>query len=343
MKKLSVIIPVYNAQEWVSETLESLAEQTYENLEIICVDDGSCDESVHIIREFQKKQQNIRLIEQNNAGVCAARNTGIEAASGEYIAFIDADDLAEKEMYERMIAQLETEESDIIFCEFVRFFSDGHKQYAVETSFPKLLENPRDIRLFLQSTKSYTDGDTLYTEDIHGACWRSIYKKEIMDAHHVRFHPDLRFAEDQIFVLEYLEHCEKVSYTDKPYMWYRGWTKEEGYRSFYTNHLALVRYQKEIVKRNTYYSDRQKKQLTGYLNCSAYFMIVIDEFRYAENPAVHMNEYVKNREFDRLFTPYSFIQKYKARPEPKRIVLYFLLKLRMWRVIKKFLPPKKYN
>ena len=278
MKRLSIIIPVYNAREWVAETLESLVTQTYDDVEIICVDDGSRDDSISIIRQYQEKYENIRLIEQKNAGVCAARNAGIEAASGEYIAFIDADDLAEKEMYERMIAQLEEEKSDIIFCEFVRFFSDGHKQYAVETSFPKLLENPQDIELFLQSTKSRTDGETLYTQDIHGACWRSIYKKEIIDAHHVRFHTDLRFAEDQIFVLEYLEHCQKLSYTDKPYMWYRGWTKEEGYRGFYSNHLVLVGYQQEIVRRNRFYSKKKKRQLIGYLKCSACFMIVVDEF-----------------------------------------------------------------
>lgn len=343
MKKISVIIPVYNAEKWIKETLNSLVSQTYKSLEIICVDDGSKDQSCEIIREYQKEFDNIVLINQKNSGVCAARNRGIEESSGEYIAFLDADDIAQESMYEEMVAKLEEEKADIVFCEFVRFWSDGHKQFTIEESFPELINNPKNIKLFLYSTESRVDGEYLYTKDIHGACWRSVYKKEVIVRNNVHFHTDLRFAEDQIFVLEYLEHCKKISFIDKPFVWYRGWTKKPGYRNFYTNHINLAKYQEQIIKRNTYYSEKEKKQLTGYLKCSAYFMIVIDEFRYAENPVEHMNEYVKNKEFNNLFTLYNFIQKYKARPEPKRIALFFLLKLRTWKVITRFLPPKKYN
>lgn len=342
MHMLSVIIPVYNAEKWIEETIDSLVKQSYPCLEIICVDDGSKDRSREIISEYQKQYSNVRLVTQKNSGVCSARNMGIQMAEGEYVAFIDADDWVEADMYEHMIQQMETEESDIIFCEFVRFWPNGKKLYTVEDSFKKLKKNPQDIKYFLRSTESYTEGDLLHTEDIHGSVCRSIFKKRLLQEYNICFHSELRFAEDQIFMLEYLQHCNKISYTKKPYVWYRGWTKPSIYHDFYNNHLNLVRYQIQIIKENQFYSSKEKKQLIGYAECSAYFMIINEIFKFRSDAVKLMQGYSRNKEFTKLLTVYGFLQKYKIKPEKKRIVLLIALKLHAWHLIMKFYPEKKY-
>jgi glycosyltransferase involved in cell wall biosynthesis len=342
MKKLSVVVPVFNAEKWLSETLDSLLRQTYGNIEILCIDDGSTDKSNELIREYQSQYPQILLIQQENAGVSAARNKGIESASGDYVAFLDADDFVAPVTYEKMISQMEAENSDIIFCEFTRFWADGHTQITKEHSFSRLTANPQDIQYFLLSTESYRDGNTLHTEDIHGSVWRSVFRKRILFESNIRFHSNLKFAEDQIFVLEYLACCKKVSYSKEPYVWYRGWTKTRHYGILYHNQMALVRYQKQIVTGNTYYSTQKKRQLIGYLECSAYFSIANDEFSLNPDCVAKMKAYTKNPDFRKMLTWYNFAQKYRVRPDPKRIVLFILLKLRMWEVTRRFYPRKYY-
>lgn len=342
MKRLSVIVPVFNAEKWIRETLDSLVTQTYKNMEVICVDDGSGDSSCAIIEEYQRQYSTIKLVSQKNSGVCAARNTGIAKATGEYIAFMDSDDYVERNMYQDMIEKLESDQSDIVFCEFVRFWADGHKQYTVEESFSDLLKNPHDIRSFLYSTESCVKGDVLYTKDIHGSSCRSVFKRSVLCDNNILFHTDLRFAEDQIFVLEYLNCCTKVSYIPEPFVWYRGWTKKNGYHRFYTNHMNLVKYQEAVIHNNSFYTESEKNAIIGYLQCSTYFMIVNDEFTFNPGAVSMMREYSRNKEFNKMLTLGSFIQKYKIRPEPKRIFLFFLLKLGMWETVKLLYPNKKY-
>ena len=342
MKKLSVIVPVYNAEKWIKDALDSLVNQTYPDIEVICVDDGSADGSGAEINKYIEKCLNIRLIKQKNAGVSAARNKGIENAEGEYIAFLDADDYIELDAYYTMIQQLEAEGSDAVFCEFVRFWPNGKIQYTVEENFPAFADNPGNISLFFKTSAGRTAGNTLYTPDIHGSSCRSIYKKSIIESFGIRFYEDLCFAEDQIFVLEYLEHCKKISYCNKPFVWYRGWTKAPCYRNYYSNHMALVGYQKNIVDRNGYYSDKEKRKLKAYLDCTAYFMITAEVFSFRSDAEKIMKEYSRHREFTDKLTLFGFVQKYKSNPDIKRIALFVLLKLRMWRVIKKLYPAKKY-
>ncbi len=342
MKKLSIIIPCYNAEKWIAETLESLLAQTYTNIEILVVDDGSADESVSIVETFAEKDARIRLIKQENAGVSAARNNGIEEATGDYIAFCDADDWMESTSYGEMIALLEKEESDIVFCEFERFWPNGKTQKTVEESFGALKENPREFFLFWSSTPARVEGDTLYTGDIHGSCCRSIFKREILAENEIRFCRDLKFAEDQIFVLNYLLHCNAISYTPKHFVHYRGHTKPWVYRNMYENHMALLREQLKVLEKNSYYSEKRKRQLAGYLKCSAYFAIILPELMFRPDADKALREYSKSKNFRKLITTYNFIEKYKVKPEVQRIFMFLLLRLRMFGLVKRFFKNKRY-
>lgn len=124
MAKISVIIPIYNASKYLSECLKSVVEQTFQDLEIICINDGSIDYSLEIIREFQKNDPRIILVDQKNQGVSAARNAGLEIATGKYILFLDGDDLLTNDAINKMGTHSNFEE-DLLLFNFSYLYEEG--------------------------------------------------------------------------------------------------------------------------------------------------------------------------------------------------------------------------
>lgn len=123
--KISVIIPVYNCAPYVERCVRSIAAQTHPDLEIICVDDGSIDGSGEILDQLAHEDERIRVIHQNNAGVSAARNAGIDVATGEFITFVDSDDAIEPDMYETLLSCFDNENVDVAHCGYKRIRPDG--------------------------------------------------------------------------------------------------------------------------------------------------------------------------------------------------------------------------
>lgn len=158
-KPISVIIPAYNAGKYIGEAIDSALAQTYSNLEVIAVDDGSTDDTRGILEPYIKEQK-IRYIYQANRGLAGARNTGIRAAQGEYLAFLDADDIFLPEKIERQTAYLERHpECDVCYCDLWHFFEEAPERmlklnynfYSGERVFPELLKknfiNPLSLTL----------------------------------------------------------------------------------------------------------------------------------------------------------------------------------------------------
>ena len=339
---LSIVIPVYNAENWIAETLDSVLAQTYTNLEVICVDDGSRDNSRQIVLQYCEKDHRVRLIQQPNSGVSAARNNGMAQSRGEYLGFIDADDIMLPNMYAVLIDLLEKEESDIAFCGFTRFFPAGHQLETRELSFGKLKENPQDIKYFWYSTPSKTDNGVLYTKDIHGSVWRSVFKRDIIISQNLQFSTRMRFSEDQVFMCQYLQCCRKISFTDQSLLRYRANTKPWKYHNLFHNDMELLNQQLQILEQNHYYSNKEKKQLAGYLMCSAYFMIINEEFMFKPDVAKVLNAYNQNPQFRELLTCYNFYQKQKVNGNWKKTVLFVLLKLRLYELARRLFPDKRY-
>ena len=116
---ISVIIPVYNIQQHLRECLDSVLGQSYPHLQVICVDDGSTDESPAILAEYAQKDPRVQVIRQQNAGPGAARNTGLEAAVGEYVIFLDSDDWFEADFLAKMVDTAQREGADVAICRAV--------------------------------------------------------------------------------------------------------------------------------------------------------------------------------------------------------------------------------
>ncbi len=339
-KELSIIMPIYNAEQWICETIDSVLAQTYTNWELLCVNDGSPDKSAEIVREYSEKDPRIILLDKPNGGVSSARNFGIEHAKGDYIAFLDADDIALPEMYQTLISLLEGKSNDCSFCAFTRFFLSGKKLTTHETSFEALMAEPHDIKYFFYSTPSRTEGDTLITADIHGSCWRSVFKASIIRENNIRFTQNIRLSEDQVFVIEYLQHCERIGYTEKPLLLYRAQTKKWVHHNLYESNMLLLDRQLKLLWENDFYSAKQKRGIAAYLKYSIYMAVINEDLMFKSDAARIIASYEKK--FKGLLTLRGLVEKMKLGFDAKKAILFILLKLHLYRLVQALYPNKKY-
>lgn len=204
MKKLvSVIIPVYNVEKYLVKCLDSVRAQTYRNLEILLIDDGSQDGSAALCDCFQKIDERIRVIHKENGGLSSARNAGLDEADGEYVYFLDSDDYIEPQLLEKTVKALEETGND--WCGFwaVREDEQGHEKYRIsfETDEWNLSNEEERFTFFLEKFLNYRVG---------WECCFHLYRREIIEKKGLRFCSEKRvFAEDLLFSFCYLLYAER--------------------------------------------------------------------------------------------------------------------------------------
>lgn len=205
-KLVSVIVPVFNAEKYVNRCIDSILNQTYENLEVILVNDGSVDGSIKICEKWQKLDSRVKLITQENAGVSAARNTGIENATGDYISFVDNDDWLRPEMYKNLVRQAQKDNADLTFCKFINVDKSYNRENINEINLsPENLKHPEFF--FLKNRK----GNNL--SGIIGCCNRILIKKEMLKK--LKFDTSLKFGENVLFVLNLVKNAKRISVVDE--------------------------------------------------------------------------------------------------------------------------------
>lgn len=186
--KVSVIVPIYNTEKFLRKCIESIVNQTLQEIEIILINDGSTDNSHNICLGYAKKYpEKIRYINNKNIGCSATRNLGIELAKGEYIAFVDSDDYIEKEMYEEMYKKALEKKEDIIICGFKYIFSDKNIQFI-----PKKKFNYLDIK----NKPSYV--------------WNKLFKKQFLNDKEIFFPLNTHYCEDLVFSFKSLISAKRV-------------------------------------------------------------------------------------------------------------------------------------
>ena len=169
-EKVSVIVPVYNVEKYLEKCLNSIVNQTYKNIEIILVNDGSTDNSLEIMKKFKQKDDRIILLEKENGGLSDARNYGLKKASGSYISFVDSDDFINEKMLEILVNNLIQYKADISMCQFKMFFYDTNKiSYTTENNI--ICYNKKE------ALKKLLNSD----ETIGNHAWNKLYKKELFD------------------------------------------------------------------------------------------------------------------------------------------------------------------
>jgi len=189
MSRISVIIPVYNAEKTLRRCLDSIMSSEYEDYEIIIINDGSTDNSAAILSEYASKDQRIRFINQPNSGPSVARNKGLELAEGEIIAFVDSDDYVRGDYLDQLAKTFDEQRADVVFFEFHRVAPDG-----VEESVHHLPEF---------KTGYYQNLINLSEADMFGYTWIKAFRREI--AHKVNFDVDVNLFEDELFTCKLME------------------------------------------------------------------------------------------------------------------------------------------
>ena len=198
MPKISVIVPVYNVENYIEKCLKSLVNQTMHDIEIIIVNDGSKDNSKNIVKSFEEKYpEKIVYLEKENGGLSDARNYAMPYAKGEYIAFLDSDDYVENDMYEKMYEIAQKENSDLVECDFYWEYPNKIKE---------------DIGQIYYGKKEML-------EKVRVVAWNKLIKRDILEKTKIQFPKGYRY-EDVEFTYKLIPHLEKVSFFKKPCIHY---------------------------------------------------------------------------------------------------------------------------
>ena len=224
MAKFSVVIPIYNVEEYLRQCLDSIVNQTFKDIEIICVNDGSTDNSLVILEEYAGQDSRVKILNQENAGVSEARNSGINAASGEYIAFFDSDDWVDLNTFEVINNKINEHNPDSVIFSYLREYGDktlekkifSEKEILFDIEGCKRLHR-RQMGLIKEDLRNPENADSL------SPVWTKIYKLEMIKNNNLTF-CDLKIIgtfEDGLFNIEYFKFAKKVIYLNEHFYHYR--------------------------------------------------------------------------------------------------------------------------
>ena len=226
MPKVSIIIPVYQAEKYIKSCIDSILGQSFSDFELLLIDDGSTDQSGAICDNYAHMDKRIKVIHQKNAGVSAARNTGLEICCGEYITFVDADDSIDSGFLEYAV--------NVVSDSAVDIFLSG---LCMETW--KNEEIDRTVPYGIAENQNWTIGELLENLDVSypQICmcgpWCKLYKNEIIQKNTVRFVENLKYGEDTYFNLDYLSHCKYVAFSREIFYHYRRLNEESLFSCFH--------------------------------------------------------------------------------------------------------------
>ena len=211
---ISVIVPVYNLEKYLVRCIESIIGQTYKNLEIILIDDGSTDTSGQIIDEFKKKDNRIKVIHKENGGESSARNTGLRMATGEYIAFCDCDDWMDLDMYETLAWELNQENIDMVASGWYKETDSSSQEIRNALPVNSQVFGRDELLKYLYMRDSYRG---------FAYMWDKLYKREILkdkDGNWILFREDLRLGGDVLYLAEVALNVKRAKYVDRAFYHY---------------------------------------------------------------------------------------------------------------------------
>lgn len=253
--KVSVIVPCYNVEKYIDKCLESISKQSYQNIEILCINDGSTDKTKSKIEEKANNDHRIRLINKNNGGVSSARNKGIEEAKGSYIMFVDSDDFIDENMIEKMLKAAEKNKSDIVKCNRKDIYIG--KNVVVERS-------PIWNKITVIKSRYY---DKYIYPEFFGRSrlcnvFMTLINSDLIKNNNIFFHEDLKVDEDEIFAIDIFSHSSCFTYI--PECYYNYVKVQTGLSGSGTNIYERVSSRKKHMKLLEDYSSSWKIEKIDY-------------------------------------------------------------------------------
>lgn len=220
---VSVIIPVYNVETYLRECVESVLAQTYTNFELLLIDDGSKDSSPAICDEFAQMDSRVVVIHKGNEGPSATRNRGLQEARGEYIVFVDSDDLVDSQMLEKMERVMTRYQTDLCISGFLRFKDDWKQKVRISPYSLMILQSQQELASVYTKAKTNMFGVSI---------WAKMYRTEIIRENDIHFLEHIDYEEDCCFNLDYFRHVNTVSVLRDYFYYYRQMDQSlsKGYR-----------------------------------------------------------------------------------------------------------------
>ena len=226
--KLSIIVPIYNVENYLEECLNSLSKQSCKDIEFICINDGSIDNSLTILNKYSIKDERFKIINKTNGGLSSARNEGIKNATGEYLYFVDGDDYIDEFTCSKLIDILNSYKVDTLFTGYFR--KDWNNQiYKIYPKSDKNIIEKDDIKdIFIPSILGISfdklygwfEGKSLNSNNEFPTVWRFVYSNKIIKENNIFFNERLITGEDIIFNLQYLHYSKRIKIVNECYYYY---------------------------------------------------------------------------------------------------------------------------
>ena len=228
---ISVIIPVYNCREYIARCMDSVLVQTYKNMEVLLIDDGSTDGSDGICNQYPVRDARVHVLHIPHSGVSIARNAGLEKASGEYIAFVDADDHVSPTLLETLLEALLANDASIATCHHTKFFSAPGK--------------PKTVRSY--RSEVILPGEYCFSKKYsHSTVWGALFRRDTIGD--IRFSPDYKVGEDAVFFAETVLHAERIVDIDVPLYQYCVRTNSQSHIPYDRDSLTDVTARERIIE-----------------------------------------------------------------------------------------------
>lgn len=284
MKKVSIIIPVYNVEKYLRKCLDSVVNQTCKDIEIIIINDGSTDNSLEICKEYSKNDPRIELIDKKNEGVSKARNTGLACATGEYVCFVDSDDWIELNMIEKLYNSSVINNADFCMCNYIK--ENGTQSEYIKANIYKEVLIGSEIKDNLLIPLIERD-DNEKEHDLEGfrTPWGKFFRRQIIDKYNIKFREDLIIGEDFIFDLEFLINASKAVINNGFYYHYLNNVnsatmkyKKDCWKSIYKNTII---YLENFLNKNNIYLETKSR--VNKLIIKYFFISLMNEAR-KDNP-----------------------------------------------------------
>jgi glycosyltransferase involved in cell wall biosynthesis len=259
--KISVVMPIYNADDYLKPAIDGVLGQTLKGIELICVDDGSTDKSLSIIKEYQQADERVRILTESNAGPSIARNKGLARARGKYVIFLDADDFYESTLLEKLYDMAEEKSLDIAVCKFDIYNNRKAKFEDNIRSDHGEIFNENDV----VSKNDYPD---VILSSTTGYIWNKLFRREFLTEKELVFDPDLRVFEDTHFVVTALSLADKVGKCHEKLIHHRVYTNQPRnklFKKYYGQVPVVYAKIKEFLRAHGMYTPLSQ----SFLNLSA--------------------------------------------------------------------------
>lgn len=309
MEKVSFILPAYNAEMTIGKCLDSIIQQTYKNIEVVVINDGSSDRTEEICRSYVKTDIRIRLYNQKNSGVSNARNKGISVATGTYLQFVDADDYIEPTMTEMFVEKAkENRDAQLIICGCT---SDKEGiQTVIPTSAKQNMETLELLRALMEP------------DSVRGYLFNKLFYKKIIDEINLRMETDIHVCEDLIFCLEYASQVKKAVYIEKPLYHYVYREDSVTHKKFSPKRFSVIDAFEQIKKISEKYQDKKLEN-----KIEAHYLVVVlqlwvmlqrNHYSYKSEEMVKVMKNMKKRKLCLWGTNWDF--KYKITCVPVKML-----------------------